>query len=139
VKYVGIVIWIIGAVMALSWSYGVRTYVRSGDGPTRMTVNITMLFTLSVLAVPLFGFSPFHLLWIFPASWVFGMLSLTFPFSLLSIPGELYASICCTGLDQDEVDRNRRRVARFRELLLEGMEADEAKKKLEEEISQGKY
>ena len=137
-KYLGMLIWIIGAIVSLSWSYGVRTYFRHGDPPTKMTINMTMLFTIWVLAVPLFGFSPFHLLWLFPLSYILGMLSLAFPFSLLSIPGYMYATLCCLGLDQGEVARNTERVNRLRELMIDGLDLEQAKRRLQEEIEQGK-
>jgi len=57
-----------------------------------------MMFALSLFIVPIFGFSPFHLLWMFPVSFVLGMLSFVFPFSLLSVLGRTFGTICCIGL-----------------------------------------
>ena len=58
--------------------------------------------SLAVVAVPLIGLSPFHLLWILPAAFVVGMLSLALPFSLVSFIGkpfgELYAAGGSTGM-----------------------------------------
>lgn len=97
-QIVGVLLWIIGAVLAITWAYGVRSYVRSGKGVSQQTVNQTMLFALSLLVVALFGLSPFHLLWMFPAGFILGALSLAFPFSVLSIPGRIFGAICCIGL-----------------------------------------
>jgi hypothetical protein len=59
-----------------------------------------MMFALSLIIVPIFGFSPFHLLWMFPISFILGMLSFAFPFSLLSVPGRTFGTICCIGLTE---------------------------------------
>lgn len=97
-QVVGALLWIIGAVLTISWAYGVRRYVRSGQGISQQTVNQTMLFALSLLVVPVFGLSPFHLLWMFPVAFILGALSLAFPFSTLSVPGRMFGAICCVGL-----------------------------------------
>jgi hypothetical protein len=59
-----------------------------------------MMFTLSLIIVLIFGFSPFHLLWMFPVGFVLGTLSLAFPLSLLSVPGRTFGAFCCIGLTQ---------------------------------------
>jgi hypothetical protein len=98
VRALGITLWILAALFTLIWAYGVRSYVQRGQGPSQQTVNQTMLFSVSLVLIPMLRISPFHLLWLFFASFVIGALSLTFPFSLLSIPGRLFGSICCFGL-----------------------------------------
>ena len=62
VQALGWVLWTIGLVLGLSWSYGVRTHVRTGRGVQQASVNQTALMLVAVVAVPLFGVSPFHLL-----------------------------------------------------------------------------
>lgn len=135
VEVLGWILWTIGLVGGLSWSYGVRTYVRTGRGVTQLTVNQAMLMLAAVVSVPLLGFSPFHLLWMLPAAFIVGMLSLMFPFSLVSLLGRPFGQICCLGLDRDEVARNTRRVERFQELVVGGMSPEEAKQELEREGS----
>jgi hypothetical protein len=97
-QIVEILLWIVGAFITISWSYGIRSYVRTGRGVTQQTVNQTMLFALALTIVPIVGLSSFHLLWMFIAGFVLGALSLAFPFSLLSIPGRMFGAICCIGL-----------------------------------------
>ena len=97
-EILGIGVWIIGALITISWAYGIRTYVQSGQGVSQQTVNQTMLFAVSLLVVAIFSFSSFHLLWMFPAGFILGALSLAFPFSVLSIPGRIFGTICCIGL-----------------------------------------
>ncbi len=94
-KLSGFLVWLIAAAITVVWVLGIRKLADSGV--TRQTVNTTMLFFSSVIVVPAAGLSPFHLLWIFPVSWLSGTLSLTFPFSLLSIPGELFFRACSIG------------------------------------------
>lgn len=97
-EILGVGLWIIGAVITSSWAYGIRTYARSQQEVSQQTVNQTMLFALSLLVVPICGLSPFHLLWMFPAGFVLGALSLVFPFSVLSVPGRIFGAICGVGL-----------------------------------------
>lgn len=132
-EVLGWILWAVGLLLGLSWAYGVRTYVRTGQGVQQATVNQTMLMLAAVLAVPLLNFSPFHLLWLLPVAFIVGMLSLAFPFSLVSVFGKPFGHICCLGLDGDEVARNTQRVERFRELVMGGMSPDEAKEQLKHE------
>ena len=134
-EILGWILWTIGLVVGLSWSYGVRTYVRTGQGIQQQTVNQTTLILLAVVAVPLLGLSPLHLLWMLPAAFIIGMLSLAFPFSLVSFIGKPFGELCCLGLNRDEIARNRQRVERFQELVASGMSPEDAKQELEGEGS----
>lgn len=135
VEVLGWILWAIGLVVALSWCYGVRTYVRTGRGVMQQTVNQTLLMLAAVAAVPLLRFSPFHLVWMFPAAIIVGRYSLSFPFSLVSLIGRPFGQICCLGLDDDEVARNTRRAKRFEQLVVGGMSPEEAMQQLEREES----
>jgi len=97
--YLGWLIWLVGSIVAVGWVYGIRHYTRRGIGVSQQTVNRTMLFFVSLIVTLSLRISPYHLLWLFPLSWVIGTLSLIFPFSLLSIPGGLFGDMCCVGLD----------------------------------------
>jgi hypothetical protein len=96
-KIVGVALWVVGVVITVCWAYGIRTYMRNGQGVSQQTVNQTMLFALSLLTVPIFSLSPFHLLWMFPVGFILGGLSLAFPFSVLSVPGRFFGVICSVG------------------------------------------
>lgn len=132
-EVLGWILWAVGLLLGLSWAYGVRSYVRTGQGVQQATVNQTMLMLAAVLAVLLLNFSPFHLLWLLPVVFIVGMLSSAFPFSLVSILGKPFGHICCLGLDNDEVARTTQRVERFRELVMGGMSPEEAKEQLKQE------
>jgi len=99
VIYLGWLTWLVGLIVAVGWVYGIRNYTRRGVGVTQQTVNTTMLFFVSLIVTLSLRISPYHLLWLFPLSWVMGTLSLVFPFSLLSIPGALFRGMSCIGLD----------------------------------------
>jgi NAD(P)H-hydrate repair Nnr-like enzyme with NAD(P)H-hydrate dehydratase domain len=68
-----------------------------------------------------------------PAAFIAGMLSLAFPFSLISLVGRPFGELCCIGLDKAEIARNRERVERFQELVAGGMSPEDAKQQLERE------
>jgi len=112
-----IILFIVAILISIGWGYGVRTYVHSGQGVSHGTANTTMLFVISIIVVLIAALSPYHLLWMFPLSWLIGTLShLVFPFSLLSIPGHLFVSLCCIGLDPVEVQRNIDSIEKARQL-----------------------
>jgi len=132
-KIIGYVVYVIGVLMAVSWLFGIRSYTARGVGATRMTVNTAMLFIVSLVVVPALSLSPFHLLWMFPASFILGMLSLAFPFSLLSVPGQAVFEIVCIGLDQAEVQKNQERTRKLQSIIIEeGLLAEQAKARLKE-------
>lgn len=93
-----IIVIIIASIFALSWIYGIRRYVASGQGITRQTVNTTMLFILSIAAVLFLKWSPLLLFILFPVSWLLGVMSLAFPFSLLWIVGRYFALLFIIGV-----------------------------------------
>ena len=94
----GIVLWVIAASVPVVWGWQIREWVKDGTGVTHMTVTQAMLFMVSVLVIPIFSLSPFHLLWMFPVSWLLGTLSKIFPFYFLWFPGFLFRHLCCLGL-----------------------------------------
>ena len=100
------ILWLVGAAIALSWGHGIRTRTASGVGVTNQTVNTTMLFFVSLFVSPALG-STWHLLWLFPLSWVIGTLSLAPPFVFLTPIGQDFRKVCCIGLDQSEISDKR--------------------------------
>ena len=123
-----------GVLLTIIWMLGIRTNTSSGEGVAMSTVNATMLFIVCLAVIPFLNISYFHLLWAFPASVVIGLLSLSFPLSVLSIPGHAVFWFACIGLNQEEIAKNKERVRRGVELVhQEGLTVEEAKKRLEEE------
>ncbi len=130
-------LWVLGIYLTVTWSWDIRRSVREGQGIAQQTVNTTMLFAASIVAVVLVGLPSLNFLWMFPLSIQLGRWSLSFPLSLLSVPGRLWGKLCCLGLDRDEIEGNTRRVKRFQELRLEGMDPDEAESQLQAEEEAG--
>lgn len=94
----GIITVVIASIFTLSWIFGIRRYVASGQGITKQTVNTTMLFVFSIATVLFFKWSPFLLFILFPVSWLLGVMSLAFPFSLLWIVGRYFALLFTIGV-----------------------------------------
>jgi len=131
-RYLAWVLWGAAAIWALGSAHSIRTMVRTGKPPTRQTVNMVMLWLIGLLCIVALGLSPFHVFWWFPVAFIAGALSLAFPFSLLSIPGQLFGTLCLAGLNQMEVQRNAERQRQFEDLCQRNVEAgmspEEAKK-----------
>jgi len=70
--------------------------------PTGVTYGVlssNALYVIVTMLVVLGGYSPLHLLWLFPVAYAAGFLILVPPFkSILILLGRIYASICCIGL-----------------------------------------
>ncbi len=102
-----LVIIIIAIIFIVTWIFGVRTHIKRGRGIQQQTLNTILLFIVSLLLTIFLKISPLHLLWMFPTSWILGVLSIAFPLSLLSIPGKLIRFVSCIGLDMNEMQRRR--------------------------------
>ena len=132
VEITGYIVYGIGILLALGWLIGIRIYTNSGQGVTMSTVNTTMLFIVSLIIVLAINLDPLHLLWMYPVSFLLGMFSLVFPFSLLSIPGRLVEWITCIGLNHSEIEIKKKRIQQLQKLITtENITAEEAKKRLE--------
>lgn len=115
--------------IALMGFYWIRRQVYSGDGPTYGTICSNLCYLVAVVVIWFTDYSPFHLLWLFPASFVMGFLTLAPAFSLILVPlAKLYGFVATIGLDSEEVEANKARVERVRELIAGGMEKEEAVK-----------
>lgn len=112
-QHIGYVVYVVGLLIAGMWTLGLRTYILRGSTPMSQTVNITMLFIVALVVVPSASLSPLHLLWMFPASWLVGMFSLVFPFSLLSVIGHLFIQLVCIGIDRDQILRDKARIEKI--------------------------
>jgi uncharacterized protein YraI len=111
-KYVEYFVYALCVIITSIWIFGLRTYTLRGTPPMMATINITMLFVVSLIIIPLLSLSPLHLLWMFVCSLIIGFLSIVFPFSLLSIPGQLFYIIACIGLDHEKAVKNHKKVTK---------------------------
>jgi hypothetical protein len=69
--------------VAITWTIGqilsVRAKLRNGSTVVPPFVASTFVFALFIVLVIVIGASPFHLLWLFPLSFVLGIVWLFFP------------------------------------------------------------
>ena len=127
-----IVAWLVfglGMFMALTGFFWIRRQIRSGEGVTYATITSNLAYLVAVIVIWMGNYSPFHLLWLFPASFAMGFLAMGLPFSTILVPlAKLYGIVASIGLDEEEVARNTARVKRFRELIAQGIGKDDAVK-----------
>jgi len=124
----------IAIFMAITWMVGIRTYTKRGTRPAMSTVNTTALFIVSLITIPILEISAFHFLWIYPVAIFIGFLSISPPFSILSILGNILFNIVCLGLNFEEINRAEERIRRGVELVhKEGLTVEEAKTRIDEE------
>lgn len=100
------VIYGVGVLLTLIWLAGIRVNTNSGQGVAATTVNTTLLFIVSLILIPALELSLFHLIWLFGASAMIGMLSGVFPFSILSVPGRVLWRLVCLGIDTSNMTEN---------------------------------
>lgn len=79
-------------VLAIVWTLWqilhMRRQVRSGAIVVPPHVAATLIFALCIVVVMLTGVSPLHLVWLFPCSFIMGIVVLLFPLGTkLIIPG----------------------------------------------------
>ena len=125
-EIIGIFFWLIVIWLALSFSWGVRKNTWSGLGVTIQSTNMAMLFMTQIIVVTTFGLNPLHFLWMIPAAFILGSMSIIFPFTLISQPGWLYGNLCCLGLDKEVITQNKVRLDYARQLISCGHSQDEA-------------
>lgn len=80
-------------LIAIVWTLGrffrIWRQVRNGAIVVPPLVAANFVFALSIIWVIIFGVSPMHLLWLFPLSFVLGVVLLFFPFGTKLILGFL--------------------------------------------------
>ena len=91
-------VWGFAAFWTLQWSLAFRRRVGERKAFLISATTIPLLWIMCLIVVPALGYSPFHLLWIFPLCCVLRILPPFFPLSLLGYPGLLYGRLCCIGL-----------------------------------------
>ena len=124
----------IAIFVTITWMVGIRIYTKRGTRPTMSTINTTVLFIASLITIPILEISAFHFLWVYPVAIFIGMLSISPPFSILSILGNILFNIVCLGLNFEEINKAEERIRRGVELVnKEGLTVEEAKARIDEE------
>lgn len=99
------IIWLAGVLYALVWGVNIRHKAKTERGTEKIFEVHALLLTVSVILIPVLSLSPFHLLWMFPASFLLGLMSIIFPFSLLWPLASLYGSLWYIGIKPRESDK----------------------------------
>ena len=96
-KIIGIILWVAGVLYALSWGFIIRQKAKNEQATEHTFELNALLLAVSVIIIPVLSLSPFHLLWMLPASFVLGLSSMIFPLNLLWLPASLYGSLWYVG------------------------------------------
>jgi membrane protein CcdC involved in cytochrome C biogenesis len=75
----GTVIWVVAIWWVIGQLLATRRRLRNGQIVVPPLFASTLVFILSIFIVAVMGASPFHLLWLFPLSFVLGIALLLFP------------------------------------------------------------
>ena len=84
------IIWVGSIIYTIGWCVFIREKAKNEQATEGIMEIHAFLLTVSVIIIPILSISPFHLLWMLPASFVIGLLSMYFPFRLLFIPASFY-------------------------------------------------
>ena len=96
-QIIGIILWVIGVLCAVAWGFIIRQKAKN-EQSTESTFEVhALLLAVSATIIPVLSLSPFHLLWMIPASFVLGLASVIFPLNLLWFPASLYGSLWYVG------------------------------------------
>ncbi len=96
-QIVGNVLWVVGLIWAIAQGFNIRWKAKNEQATEHTFELHALLLALSVIVIPLLSLSPFHLLWMIPASFVLGIASVMFPLNLLWFPASLYGSLWYVG------------------------------------------
>ena len=97
-QIIGIILWVIGVLWAIAQGLNIRQKAKNEQAIERPFEVHALLLAVSVIIIPVLSLSPFHLLWMLPASFVFGVASMIFPLNLLWLPASLYGSLWYVGI-----------------------------------------
>ena len=95
---IGYIILGFSILFTLAWCFRVREKARSEQATEKGMELQGFLMTVSIVLVLLLHLSPFHLLWMIPASFILGLLSMTTPLRILWIFSSIYFSFWYIGI-----------------------------------------
>jgi len=96
-QVIGTIIWVLGAIWAIALGLNIRGKFENEQGAEHILEVHAFLAAVSVLIIPVMSLSPFHLLWMLPASFILSLASVIFPFNLLWTPASWYGSLWYIG------------------------------------------
>lgn len=93
------ILYIFCVIFAICWGILMRNKAKREQATEKIFEVFGLLMVVSLILIPSLSLSPLHLLWMFPVSFLFGPLSLMFPFNLLLWPlASIYGSLWYIGL-----------------------------------------
>ncbi len=98
---IGYIILGISILFTLVWCFRVREKARNEQATEKGMELQGFLMTVSIILILLLHISPFHLLWMLPASFILGLLSITTPLKILWIFSSLYFSLWYIGISNE--------------------------------------
>jgi tetratricopeptide (TPR) repeat protein len=97
-RVLGTILWLIALLWAVAQGLLIRQKVKSEQATEHTFETHALLLAVSVTVIPALSLSPFHLLWMLPASFLVGLASVIFPLNLLWIPASLYGAFWYVGI-----------------------------------------
>lgn len=95
---IGYIIYGLSALITLGWCLQIRLKAKNEQATEKSMELQGFLMTISLVLIPVLHLSPFHLLWMLPASFILGLLSATTPLRILWIFSSLYFSFWYIGI-----------------------------------------
>lgn len=95
---IGNIIWGVSIFITLGWCLHIRQKSKNEQAREKALELQGFLMTVSVILIPVIPLSPFHLLWMIPASFIIGLLSMGTPLRLLWIFSSIYFSFWLIGI-----------------------------------------
>jgi len=92
------ILYIFCELLAIAWGFLLRRKAKVEHDREKILEVIGLLMVISLILIPILSLSSFHLLWMFPASFLLGLLSLVPPFRLLWPLASFYGSLWYIGL-----------------------------------------
>jgi tetratricopeptide (TPR) repeat protein len=94
----GYIIYGFALFITLGWCEKIRIKVKTEQAREKSMELQGFLMTVSLIIIPIFHLSPFHLLWMIPVSFIVGLLSISTPLRILWPFSSLYFSLWYIGV-----------------------------------------
>jgi len=95
---IGYIILAVSIFITLGWCLRIREIAKNEQAREKSMELQGFLMTSSLVLIPLLHISPFHLLWMLPASFILGLLSIHTPLRLLWMFSSIYFSFWYIGI-----------------------------------------
>jgi tetratricopeptide (TPR) repeat protein len=86
-------------LITLGWCLQIREKAKKEQATEKSMELSGFLMTVSIILIPLLRLSPFHLIWMIPASFILGLLSVTTPLKILWFFSSFYFLLWYIGIN----------------------------------------